>query len=224
MYRRLEVLNVQLEELGLTHRKNRTMLLRRLTNNQDYSDLQMLVSVVEPVKEYRRYRLRPQTMLSPLTGLIDASNADAPDARIFNRTVEEMLSEISLGTGTEKIRSMLNKWRDAAEKLAPVVEKSPAIHEAKPLVEDWRILSRIGLEAVSFLENNSAPPADWRDAQLKALDQIAKPKAALEFAVIPGFKMLIVAAAEMPNLQNVSPSERRERLRKIAFPAPAPKK
>jgi hexosaminidase len=92
MYRRLAVIDVQLEELGLTHRKNQAMLLRRLANSQDIAALQTLVSVIEPVKEYRRYQLRPQTMLSPLTGLIDAAQADAPDARVFNRAVDEMLA------------------------------------------------------------------------------------------------------------------------------------
>ncbi len=223
MYRRLAVINVQLEELGLTHRKNQAMLLRRLANNQDISVLQSLVSVIEPVKEYRRYQLRPQTMLSPLTGLIDAAQADAPNARIFNRTVDEMLMDGSTGN-TEKIRLMLTEWSDAAAELAPMMEKSPALSEAKPLAEDWRNLSAIGLEAVSYLEKNSAPPAEWRDAKLKMLDQIAKPKAALEFAVVPGMKLLIAAAAEMPNLKDVSSTERRDRIRKIAFPSAATKK
>ena len=85
-------------------------------------------------------------------------------------------------------------------------------------------LNAIGLEAVSYLEKNETPPAEWRDAKLKMLDEITKPKAALEFAVVSGVKMLIVAAAEMPNLKNVSPTERRERIRKIAFPSPPPNK
>src|SRR5687767_10221718 len=73
MYRRLAVTSVRLEEVGLTHEKNQTMLLRRLAQGRDIGPLQTLVSVVEPVKEYRRNQQRPQTMLSPLTGLIDAA-------------------------------------------------------------------------------------------------------------------------------------------------------
>jgi hexosaminidase len=217
MYRRLAIVNDQLEELGLTHRKNQSVLLRRLSNNQDITALQTLVSIIEPVKEYRRYQQRPQTMLSPLTGLIDAANADAPNARVFNRTIDEMLMDNS-ASNVQKIRLMLTEWRDAAEKLAPVMEKSAALTEAKPLVGDWRNLTAIGLEAVSYLEKNSTPPAEWRDAKLKMLEEIAKPKAALEFAVVPGMKMLIIAAVEMPNLKNVSATEKRERIRKIAFP------
>ena len=214
MYRRLSVIQFQLEELGLTHRKNQAVLLRRLTNNQDISALQSLVSIIEPVKEYRRYNVRKQTMLSPLTGLVDAANTDAPNARIFNRTVDEMIA----GNSTVKVKNMLNEWRDSAEKLAPVMENSAALAEAKPLLENWRNLNSIGLEAVSYLEKNETPPADWQAAKLKMLDEIIKPKAALEFAVMPGMRSLVVAAAEMSNLKNLTPAERRERVRQLALP------
>ena len=214
MYRRLAIIQNQLEELGLTHRKNQAVLLRRLTNNQDISALQSLVSIIEPVKEYRRYNVRKQTMLSPLTGLVDAANTDAPNARIFNRRVDEMIA----GNSTIKVKNMLDEWRDAAEKLAPVMENSAALAEARPLLENWRNLNAIGLEAVSYLEKNETPPADWQAAKLKMLDEIIKPKAALEFATMPGMRSLVVAAAEMPNLKNLTPAERRERIKKLAFP------
>ncbi len=77
MYRRLAVTSVRLEEVGLTHEKNQAVLLRRLAQGRDIGPLQTLVSVVEPVKEYRRNQQRPQTMLSPLTGLIDAARPDS---------------------------------------------------------------------------------------------------------------------------------------------------
>ena len=217
MYRRLAVIDQQLEELGLTHRKNQAMLLRRLTNNQDISALQMLVSIIEPVKGYSRYQQRKQTMLSPLTGLIDAAQADAPEALVFNRQVDGMISGSSTD-GAEKVRSMLNKWSDANKKLIFLMENSGALAEAKPLQESWENLGSLATEAVSYLEKNETPPAGWQAAKLKALEEIAKPKAALEFAVVPGVKMLVAAAVEMPNLKNAAPAERLERIRKIAFP------
>lgn len=217
MYRRLAVIDEQLEELGLTHRKNQAMLLRRLANNQDISALQTFVSIIEPVKGYSRYQQRKQTMLSPLTGLVDAAQADAPNARLFNRAVDEIIPNNS-AENAAKIRAMLNDWRDAQTKLAPVMENSAGLFEAKPLFENWRELNNVALEAVSYLEKNDKPPADWQTAKLKMLDETGKPQAALEFAVLPGVKMLVVAAAEMPNLKNLSPTERRERIREIAFP------
>ena len=198
MYRRLDVISIQLEELNLTHRRNQPVLLRRLAGGNDIGALQTLVSIIEPVKEYRRYRLRPQTMLSPLTGLIDAAQADAEMGLIFNRTVREMRTNRA-AADLAKIRSMLAEWDAAATSLVPMMQNSSALTEARPLVEDMRNLSAIGSEALSYLEKNSAPPAGWSAAKLKMLDEIAKPKAALEFAVIPGFRALIAAAAESPS-------------------------
>ena len=105
MYRRLEVVSRQLEELGLTHRKNQAMLLRRLANGQDISALQTLVSVIEPVKEYRRYQVRPQTMLAPLTGLVDAAQADAGAARKFNKLIQKIAAQKSFSADAPQARS-----------------------------------------------------------------------------------------------------------------------
>ncbi|MEZ5426966.1 MAG: family 20 glycosylhydrolase [Pyrinomonadaceae bacterium] len=194
MYRRLEILSPQLEELGLTHRKNRAMLLRRLVGGRDISALQTLVSVIEPVKLYRRYQQRPQTMLDPLTGLIDAAGADAPGARKFNRTVAEMLSGGNISADGEMLRMTFIDWRDAGTELGPVIEGAPALREAGQLAVDLRNLGEIGLEAVSYLEKGVRPSAEWRDAKLKTLEEIAKPKAALEFVVIENMKKLVEAA------------------------------
>jgi hexosaminidase len=196
MYRRLAVIDFQLEELGLTHRKNQAMLLRRLAKNQDIAALQTLVSVIEPVKEYRRYRQRPQTMLSPLTGLIDAAQADAPGARKFNKAVDDFLAA---GTNAPEraaeIRSLLGNWRAAEADLFKVMENSPALAEARQLAADFQNLNRIAVEALDVLDKKRTQDAAWRDARLKTLDEIAKPKAALEIMVVAGVRKLVNAAS-----------------------------
>jgi len=175
------------------------MLLRRLTQNKDISALQTLVSVVEPVKEYRRYQVRPQTMLSPLSGLVDAAQADAPGARRFNKMIDEMLADKDFAAYSTKIRQTFTEWREAGTELEPIIANSPALAETKPLAADLEKLGEIGQEAFFYLEKNAEPTAEWRDKQLSALAQIAKSKAALEFAVLSGVKKLVVAASEMPN-------------------------
>ncbi|HOY99224.1 MAG TPA: family 20 glycosylhydrolase, partial [Candidatus Aminicenantes bacterium] len=57
MYRRLEPLSLQLEELGLTHLKNKDMLLRRLVRNMEVGPLRLLADAVEPLKGYKRHTL-----------------------------------------------------------------------------------------------------------------------------------------------------------------------
>jgi hexosaminidase len=199
MYRRLPAISRQLEELGITHERNYPVLLRRLANGGDIEALRTLVSVIEPVKEYRRYRLRPQTMLSPLTGLVDAARPDSEAGRKFASMVEGMLADgPRFQLYRSDIREALASWRDAGAELDPVIDRAPALHEARPLAKDLASVAAAGLEALAYLSAGNQATAQWRDAQLAKLEEAAKPKAALEFVMIPSIKKLVIAAAEPP--------------------------
>ncbi|HYP52061.1 MAG TPA: family 20 glycosylhydrolase, partial [Pyrinomonadaceae bacterium] len=174
MYRRLAVTSIRLEELGLTHEKNQAMMLRRLAGGRDTAALQTLVSVVEPVKEYRRYQQRKQTMLSPLTGLIDAARPDSDAARRFASMVDGLLSDAPrFDARAPQLRNTLMQWQTAGPELEALIDKSPGLHEARPLARDLSALGAAGLEALSFLTRGVAAPAEWRDARLAMLDEAA---------------------------------------------------
>jgi hexosaminidase len=196
MYRRLDVISIQLEELGLTHRKNQAMLLRRLANSQDISLLQTLVGLVEPVKIYQRFQQRPQSMLSPLTGLVDAAQADAPNARGFNKLVEKIIAKKSFSADVLGLELIFNSWEFYGRKLKPMLENNPALVEAKQLAADLEELGQIGIEITDLLKSGNKPKAEWSDARLKRLAEIAKPKAALEFQVVESMKKLVMAVSE----------------------------
>jgi len=198
MYRRLAVISLQLEELGLTHRKNQEMMLRRLVRNDDIGPLRTLVSVIEPVKEYRRYEQRPQTMLSPLTGVVDATTPDSETARKFSWMVSEFLND---GPRYQLYRAelsdMLAGWQNSGAALGPVIDRSPALKEIKPLAQNLTQLGETGLEAISYLKLNMPPPKEWRETSIAKLDEAAKPYGALEFVVVSGVKQLVNSAAEL---------------------------
>jgi len=198
MYRRLAAISLQLEELGLTHKKNQEMMLRRLVRNDDIGPLRTLVSVIEPVKEYRRYQMRPQTMLSPLTGVIDAATPDSETGRKFSWMVSEFLND---GPRYQLYRAelseMLSDWQTAGASLGPTIDRSPALKEVKPLAQSLTQLGSTGLEAITYLKLGMPPPREWRDQSLAKVDEAAKPYGALEFVVIAGVKQLVNAAAEV---------------------------
>nr|MDQ3804929.1 family 20 glycosylhydrolase [Acidobacteriota bacterium] len=223
MYRRLAVVSVRLEELGLTHEKNQAMMLRRLAGGRETGPLQTLVSVVEPVKEYRRYQQRPQTMLSPLTGLIDAARPDSEAARRFASAVDALLADAPrFDAHAMQLRTTLTQWRNAGPELEAMIDRSPGLHEARPLAKDLAELGTTGLEALSYISRGVAPPAEWRDARLAALDAAAKPKAALEFPVVPSVRQLVVAAYELPRLGQMTPAAWREQVKTLAAPPAKP--
>jgi hexosaminidase len=214
MYRRLKIISLQLEELGLTHEKNQAMMLRRLAGAENIKPLQTLVSVVEPVKEYRRYQQRPQTMLSPLTGLVDAARPDSEAAREFTRMLDGLLSDAPrFEVYSQEIQNTLTEWQSAGPDLEAMIDRVPALHEARQLARDLSGMGTIGLEALSFLRRGVAPSAEWRDSRLAALELAAKPKAALEFPIIQSMRELIMAAYELPQLKTMTQAQWRKHIK-----------
>ncbi|HYX30605.1 MAG TPA: family 20 glycosylhydrolase [Pyrinomonadaceae bacterium] len=215
MYRRLNIVSIELEDLGLTHERNSQVLLRRLAQTKDVGPLETLTSLLEPVKEYRRGQQRPATMLSPLTGLVDATRADSEAARRFSAQVEAFLSDAP-HFRVDDVGKVLSIWRDAGPELNKIIERAPALRETKPLAADLSDIALIGLEATAYLTDNRAPTPQWRDAKLTRLEQAAKPQAALEFAVVSSVRQLVIAAAELPSLQQLSPAAWKAHVKALA--------
>jgi hexosaminidase len=222
MYRRLPVISRQLEELGLTHERNYEMLLRRLAASENTTPLRTLASIIEPVKQYRRYQMRPQTMLSPLTGLVDAARPDSETARHFNSNVDAFLSDAPrFALNRSDLELTLAEWQTASRRLGPMIDQSPALQEARPLAKDLSAVAEAGLEALSYLSSGNPPPTEWRQEQLTRLDEAAKPKAALEFVVLTSVRKLVIAAGELPQLRSMTPAEWNKRVAAMTSPAPA---
>lgn len=194
MYRRLEIIKIQLEELGLTHNRNQKVLLRRLVGGRDISALQTLVDVIEPVKLYQRYQQRKQTMLDPLTGLIDAALPDARGAREFNKMVDEFMDNRNNTKNYLELENNFSKWKKDGSELNLMTEKTPALFEAKQLAKDLQVLGEMGSDILSIYKKDIKLSSQWREEKLQKLDEIKKPKAALEFTVIEAMKKLVERA------------------------------
>src|SRR5260370_15950123 len=160
------------------------------------------------VKKSRRYQMRPQTMLSPLTGLVDAARPDSEAARQFAVNVDAFLSDAPrFALYRPNLEHALAEWQTASGALGPMIDRSPALQEARPLANALSDIAQAGLEAMSYLSSGDAPPTEWRNAQLARLDEAARPKAALEFVVITSVRKLVIAAAELPQLRSPTPPE-----------------
>jgi hexosaminidase len=213
MYRRLDVISLQLEELGLTHEKNSDMMLRRIAGTGEIGPLKTLVSLVEPVKEYNRNKDQARGMLTPLTRLIDAARPDSRAARRFAAMVDELLSDAPhFRRNRDSIRVTLAEWRDVRPALDIMIDKAPILREAEQLPRDLSDIGVVGLEALSYLAAGLAPPDGWRDAKLAVLAEAAKPKAEVEFAMLEPVKRLIILADVMPALKSVPHSEWKSRV------------
>jgi len=192
MYRRLEPIGVQLEDLGLTHEKNAEMMVRRLAAGGDVDAVRTLAAVVEPVKVYARGASRPHTRHTPLTRLVDAARPDSREARRVSALVAALLSDAS--ASRDPLRATFAAWQRAGDAIARAAAVSPIVANAIPLGGDLEILGRLGHEALGYLQGG-APPAGWAEGALAALDAAAQPKAEVELVVVDPVRALVTAAA-----------------------------
>jgi len=175
MYRRLDLISLQLEYLGLRHEVHQQSLLRRLAGSRDTKALQTLVDVLEPLKIYERNQGDTMyTVFSPLTKLADAAIPDQPAPRIFNRQVEDYLRMSTLPpekdiekaalltvTLEKAIIEKLTLWKDNDTAFQRLLSHAPVLQEAAPLSQNLSALSSAGLQALQLIHTHTAPSPEW---------------------------------------------------------------
>lgn len=180
MYRRLDVVALQLEELGLTHLKNRDMMMRRLAGGYDYEALRVLADVVEPLKIYKRNADLSYRSYSPYTLLPDVAVADAKDARRFSRMVDSYL-ETRHNADEAVLQEMLGSWIANHASFESLAAGSPALREALPLSEALRDLAAVALASL----NGEQTQAD------EVLARARVPVAKVELQIVDAVKRLL---------------------------------
>ncbi|MEA1877986.1 MAG: family 20 glycosylhydrolase [Bacteroidota bacterium] len=192
MYKRMGVISLQMEELGLSHEKNYDMMLRRLCRGKGVPELRTLADVAESVKRYRRNALSEVNALMPYTRFVDATRPDAPLARNFNQTVDHLLKGGDQ-EDMEFISALLNSWYKNHQNLTNVLENNPILHEIKPLANNLNAISFLGLQAIKYLENNEHSPKEWQEYALEICKQAKTPYGETELMVVSGIEKLILS-------------------------------
>lgn len=193
MYARLRVIDRELEELGLTQIRNQGVLLRQLTGQSRIEPLQVLVDVISPVRGYQRMQSGDYTVYSPLASITDAATANPWAAIRFNETVSRFLKEPDAGTEQE-IRAQLEGWIANDPQLEALIQSSPDLHPVKPLAQSLVALSKIGLEALDYIDRNQHAPRAW--ARRTTTDFLAarEPAAATKLRMVDAVEQLVVMA------------------------------
>jgi len=197
MYRRLERISLQLEELGLTHEKNYDMMLRRLAGGADIHALRTLVDILEPVKIYNRNRLRKHFSFTPLTRVVDAARPDAEVARHFRKSVDTYLRN-PREHDEEKVQisTMLKRWAENHAKLEPLIRRSPILWEVEKHSKNLSLCADIGLQSIKLLEAGNKADGYWLTESRKALDAAKTPYGQTELMILPAIEKLLAAAGQ----------------------------
>ncbi|RTZ01399.1 beta-N-acetylhexosaminidase [Flavobacterium sp. RSP49] len=131
--KRLKTISFRLEELGITHIRNKEVILRNISNNQDTRALNDFSNLCEPLKNYKRngggkkYR-----MYSPLTLFADACNADASEALDYNVAVNVYLANKSK-ENKGIVTDFFKKWIVLNSDLIALSANAPLVQPLLPL-------------------------------------------------------------------------------------------
>jgi hexosaminidase len=183
MYRRLGVVNYQLEELGLIHISNRDVILRNITNNQSIEALKVLSNVCEPLKGYTRNKDGVEyQMYSPFTLFADACVADAEGKRKFGKLVQNFVKYSSY---TDELQKQLSIWI-VNHKSFESLNKNPKLNRIAPLSENLAAVSTVLL----ILINVEVVKTEQVDELNSAIHQLKENYVDVEFAIIDSLDKL----------------------------------
>ena len=203
MYERLEATSRWLDGIGLTHNTYYDPMLRRIAGSNDIAPLRELADVVEPVKDYTREEIPPETPTSlvPLNRLVDAVHPESRTARDFSTMVDDLIAGHANDDERESIRMLLLTWQDSQTRLQPLESQSFLLKEIVPLSRNLSTVAAIGLQALDYLDRSAQPPSEWEAEQLSLLHQVEEPKAQLLLMVVPPIKKLVEFAAGQRNAE-----------------------
>lgn len=143
LHKRLKTISWRLEELGISHIRNKEVILRNISNNQSTAPINDLSNVCEPLKNYSRngggkkYRMH-----SPLTLFADACTADAYDAYDFDKAVMAYLENKS-PENQIVVTDFFRKWIAMNGQLIDLSANAPLIQPLLPLSESLSELSQL---------------------------------------------------------------------------------
>lgn len=194
MYRRLDIISLQLEELGITHEKNAAMMLRRLAVQEDLEPLKILVEVIEPIKIYTRHQYTTYTSASPLTRVVDVARPDSKVARDFRAQVEAFLADRANVALRNTLATGLKKWEANHAQLSGLIQKSPVLKEVGPQSENLSRTATIGLQALAALAGDKKWEPAAAAASLQYLEKAKGAIAETELMIVAGVLQLAQAA------------------------------
>jgi hexosaminidase len=185
MYKRMEEVSFRLEELGISHIRNRNVILRNITNNQNIESLKTLVNVCEPLKIYTRNKGGTEyKTFSPFTLFVDACTVDAPDSFLFKIALENYF-EKATNEHLEELISFFNMWTSNYTEFK-ALKKNPILNTLEPMYANLALISIAFKDA---LQNNSLGKEQLQEIN-KLLQKLKEPVADVELSVYKDFENL----------------------------------
>lgn len=197
MYRRLAIISIQLEQLGVKHLTMRDRILRSMINQYDIEVLRTLVNVCQPMQRYTR---NPGGILytshAPFMLFADACTADPPDAYRFDKLVDRWNDgyfDENEKTFAE-INEYLSMWASNHEEFKILEAKNPLLNTISELSASLSALSNLGIEALSMIVKKQHPTDEWRKKSNKIITKAREQGGRTELQVVDSIEKIITAS------------------------------
>ncbi|MBM3444831.1 MAG: beta-hexosaminidase [Bacteroidetes bacterium] len=187
MYRRMDLISIQLEALGCTHLKNRDMMLRRLTGLQDVRALSSVVQWLEPVQGYQRNKLNNFTRFSPYTLTVDIAVPDQKAVRDLHKYVQSYVQRTDTAWKQE-VRDLFYQWIASDREVQSIAQTRPALAD---LAVHASHLRAIATSALQVLNTRGVDKQQAVDQLNKQLSESAKPVGHCKLRVGDAMKLLL---------------------------------
>ena len=185
MKKRLKVINFQLEELGITHIKNRDLILRNIANHKSIDALKTLSNICEPLKVYSRNKGGTEyKTFSPFTLFADACVPDAEDAVVFKKTVTLFLKSKDKNN-LHNILTYLKKWSDNDAEFEKI-NQNPTTNSLASLSKNVSQISKLLFDA---FQNKKYTNEDLKNANT-LLKKLKEPCQDIELVVVEPLNQL----------------------------------
>lgn len=192
MYRRLDVVSVQLEELGVRHLAGPDEMFRRLAATAHIEPLRTLLQYVQPGDLGVRENSYPFTQLTVLTHFEDIVVPDPPGRRKVEGEVARILSDKSESTAA--LEADFQAWNALPAAVNSMSQTTSMLADAQTLSNQLAKLAQIGHAALGYLAQGTQPPAEWKERSAAVLAEAAKPVGPIYIAVTPAIRSLVEAA------------------------------
>jgi hexosaminidase len=149
MYRRLDIVDAELDRLGLTQNTAYRLLLEGLAGSSEIDALKVLADVSEPGTLGLRHRVNPNyAQDTPLNRFVDAARPDSEVARRFASLVDRYLAKRADAAARDEIRQWLAIWAANDAKLQPLIAHRQILRDVAPVSAMLSKIAGQGLAAM----------------------------------------------------------------------------
>jgi len=201
MYRRLAVMSLRLDGIGIEHISYPERGLRQLTLG-DPSALKVFASVVQPVDFHERYREQQTSPLTPMANVVDFTVSDPLSRERFAERVRAYLQSVHEPNGVEHstdralLDEMFHSWLAAASHLSTQSLTNPRLSLITERRNQWMQLALLGLQAMALIESHQCPQDSWVASQQELIKSSAQPQELVDFVILGPLDDLLRAASQ----------------------------